>query len=123
MKDGCSNRQRQALYLEGIRDGNYLDAINAYAGERYTQHSAPVKDGKDGFIEFFADFVERNPHREIEVVRAWEDGQYVFVQALQSLNGGEFRYVTADIFDTDSQGRLIEHWDVITEWVEPTVSG
>lgn len=113
----------KALYLEGIRDGNYVEAINKYAGERYTQHSTPVKDGKDGFIEFFRDFVERNPVRDIEIVRGFEDGQFVFLHAVQSLNDGESRWVTADIFDTDDQGRMIEHWDIVGEWVDDTVSG
>ena len=113
----------KALYLEGIQDGNYVEAIDKYAGERYTQHSTPVKDGKEGFIEFFADFVQRNPERDIEIVRGFEDGQYVFLHAVQHLNGGESRWVTADIFDTDDQGRMIEHWDIIGEWVDETVSG
>jgi len=113
----------KALYMEGIRDGNYVEAINKYVGDRYAQHSTPVKDGKDGFIEFFADFIERNPHREIEIVRGFEDGQYVFIHALQTLNGGESRWVTADIFDTDDQARMIEHWDIIGEFVDDTVSG
>lgn len=113
----------KALYMEGIRDGNYVAAIDRYAGDRYTQHSTPVKDGKEGFIEFFADFVERNPVRDIEIVRGFEDGRYVFIHAVQTLNNGESRWVTADIFDTDDQARMIEHWDIIAEWVDGTVSG
>lgn len=113
----------KALYLEAIRDGNAAEAINAYAGARYTQHSTPVKDGRDGFIEFFADFKQRNPIREIEIVRGFEDGQYVFLHVVQNLNNGEFKYVTADIFDTDDDGKLIEHWDMIAEMVDETVSG
>ena len=96
---------------------------NKYAGDRYTQHSTPVKDGKEGFIEFFADFVERNPERDIEIVRGFEDGRYVFLHVVQILNGGESRWVTADIFDTDDHGKLIEHWDIISEWIDETVSG
>lgn len=111
------------LYLKAIRDGDYVNAINAYAGERYTQHSTPVKDGKEGFIEFFADFVKRNPVREIEIVRAFEDGQYVFLHVLQNLNDGEWQYVTADIFDTSDDGKLIEHWDMIAEMRGPNASG
>ncbi len=113
----------KALYMEGIRDGNYVDAINKYTGDRYTQHSTPVKDGREGFIEFFADFIERNPQRDIEIVRGFEDGQYVFIHAVQNLNNGESRWVTADIFDTDDEGRMIEHWDIIAEWFDETVSG
>ena len=111
------------LYLEAIRDGNYEQAINAYAGQRYTQHSTPVKDGKEGFVEFFADFVQRNPIRDIEILRCFEDGPFVFLHVLQTLNNGEFRYVTADIFDTDDDAKLIEHWDLIDEIVPETVSG
>ena len=111
------------LYMEGIRDGNYVAAINRYVGERYTQHSTPVRDGKEGFIEFFAEFVKRSPERDIQIVRGFEDGQYVFLHALQNLNGGESRWVTADIFDTDAEGKLIEHWDIIEEFTDETVSG
>lgn len=111
------------LYLEAIRDGNEVEAIGKYTGSRYIQHSTPVKDGQDGFIEFFQDFKRRNPIRDIEIVRGFEDGQYVFLHAVQTLNNGEFRYVTADIFDTDDDGKLIEHWDMIAEMVDETVSG
>ncbi len=113
----------KGLYLDAIRDGDYVNAIAAYSGQRYTQHSTPVRDGRVGFIEFFTDFVERNPVRDIQIVRGFEDGRYVFLHVLQSLNNGEFLYVTADIFDTDEDAKLIEHWDIITEMRESTESG
>jgi predicted SnoaL-like aldol condensation-catalyzing enzyme len=47
----------------------------------------------------------------------------VFLHVVQTLNGGEYRYVTADIFDTDDDGGLIEHWDIIDEMRDTTVSG
>jgi predicted SnoaL-like aldol condensation-catalyzing enzyme len=113
----------KGIYYDGIRDGNPLAAVAKYVGERYTQHSGGVKDGADGFVEFFQDFVKRNPVRDIEIVRSFEDGQYVFMHAYQSLNNGEFRYITADILDTDDDAKLIEHWDVITEVTDSSVSG
>lgn len=113
----------KALYLEAIRDGNAAEAIGKYSGRRYTQHSTPVKDGPAGFIEFFEDFHRRNPIRDIEIIRGFEDGRYVFLHVVQDLNNGEFRYVTADIFDTDDDSKMIEHWDIISEMVDETVSG
>lgn len=113
----------KALYLEGIRDGNIHEAIWKYTGDRYTQHSTGVKDGQEGFIEFFEDFVKRNPKRHIEIVRGFEDERYVFVQAYQSLNDGEYKWVTTDFFDFDENGKIIEHWDVISKYVEKTPSG
>ncbi|MGW9075803.1 nuclear transport factor 2 family protein [Streptomyces kronopolitis] len=102
----------RALYLEGIRDGQVQQALDKYVGDRYTQHSTGVADGKDGFEAFFKPFLQRNPQRDIEVVRAIEDGPYVFLHVAQTL-GGTTHWVTADLFDTDEQDRLVEHWDVI----------
>ena len=94
-----------------------------YTGQRYTQHSTGVKDGQAGFIEFFDDFLGRNPDREIEIVRSFTDGDLVFLHVTQRLNGGEARWITMDILRADADGRMIEHWDVIAEWVDDTVSG
>lgn len=103
------------LYLEGIRDGDVRRAVETYTGDKYIQHSTGVRDGVEGFVEFFEPFVERNPQREIELVRTFVDGRFVFVQAGQNINGGEARWVTTDLFDTDRNGKIIEHWDVIHE--------
>lgn len=111
------------LYMEGIRDGNAREALDKYTGDRYTQHSTGVADGKEGFLAFFVPFLERNPVRDIRVIRFLVDGQYVFVHVHQNLNNGDYYYVTADMFDTDENDRIIEHWDVIQEEVRETVSG
>ncbi len=103
------------LYLEGIRDGDARRAVEEFTGDRYTQHSTGVRDGVEGFVEFFEPFVERNPDRQIDIVRSFVDGRYVFVQVAQSLNGGESRWVTTDLFDTDGNEKIVEHWDVIAE--------
>lgn len=111
------------LYLEGIRDGRFREAVSAYTGERYTQHSTGVKDGREGFIEFFEDFIQRHPDRDIRVLRGIEDGNHVFLHVFQSLDGGQSRWVTADFFDTDDEGRIVEHWDVIAPFAATTPSG
>jgi predicted SnoaL-like aldol condensation-catalyzing enzyme len=111
------------LYLEGIRDGNPRQAVTKYTGERYTQHSTGVRDGVEGFVEFFEDFISRNPIRDIEIVRALEDEQHLFVHAYQSLNKGDAEWVTLDFFDTDEHDRIVEHWDVIAEYSDSTPSG
>lgn len=112
-----------ALYMEGIRDGKAREAVTRYTGDRYTQHSTGVRDGIEGFVEFFEPFLQNNPERDIQVIRAIEDGDFVWVHVAQSLNGGEAKWITMDMFDTDENDRIVEHWDVITEWVDETVSG
>lgn len=113
----------KALYMEGIRDGNYVEAVNKYTGAFYKQHSTGVKDGKEGFIEFFGDFVQRCPDREIKVIRGWDDGEHVFLQAYQNINNGEAEWVTTDFFAFDDEDRIIEHWDVIAPYAASTPSG
>lgn len=111
------------LYMSGIRDGDAQAALERNIGDRYTQHSTGVKDGKDGFLEFFQPFLERNPVREMEVLHALQDGPHVFVHVYQKLNGGEAEWVTMDFFDTDAEGRIVEHWDTIAAYVAETKSG
>ncbi|MEM7134210.1 MAG: nuclear transport factor 2 family protein [Chloroflexota bacterium] len=113
----------KSLYLEGILDGKARAAVTKYTGDRYTQHSTGVRDGVEGFVEFFEPFIERNPKRDIQIVRGLEDGQYVFLHAYQSLNDGESQWVTTDFFDTDENDNIVEHWDVIAAYTEQTPSG
>ncbi|MFW0170000.1 nuclear transport factor 2 family protein [Rothia sp. P4278] len=112
------------IYIEGIRDGD-TNAVHRYTGSRYVQHSTGVKDGQKGFIEFFQNFLERSKQRDIRIVRAFEDGNYVFVHVYQNINNGESQWVTTDMFDTDENDKLVEHWDVISAYKAPeeTASG
>ena len=109
--------------MEGIRDGNARQAVEAYTGDRYTQHSTGVRDGVEGFVEFFEPFIEANPDRGIKIVRSFIDGRFVFVQAAQELNGGAAKWVTTDLFDTDGNEKIVEHWDVIHEMGGTNPSG
>lgn len=103
------------LYLEGIRDGD-IDAIYRYTGSRYIQHSTGVKNGQKGFIEFFQEFLKRSTKRDIQIIRAIEDSNFVFLHVYQNINDGESSWITADMFDTDDNHKLIEHWDVISAY-------
>lgn len=113
----------KGLYLDGIRDGNARQAVTRYTGDNYTQHSTGVRDGVDGFVAFFEPFIERNPVRDIRILRSIEDGRFVFLHVYQSLNGGESQWVTTDFFDTDEADKVIEHWDVISAYAGETPSG
>lgn len=121
-----SNKLENAkkLYLKGIRDGN-IDVVDNLTGERYTQHSAGVADGSQGFKDFFKGFIKRTKNRDIRVVRSIEDGNFVFVHVYQDIDNGSAKWVTTDIFDTDKNSKIVEHWDVIAAYVEKdkSVSG
>ena len=107
-----------ALYLDGIRDGHVRAAVEANTGERYTQHSTGVADGIEGFVEFFEPFIERNPVRDIQIIRSIVDGNFVFLHVFQDINAGQARWVTTDLFDTGDDDKIIEHWDVISAYTD-----
>jgi len=69
MGQGLENVRK--IYLEGIAGGNAREAVTAYTGHRYTQHSTGVGDGAAGFLAFFEPFVARNPKRHITIKRAF----------------------------------------------------
>ena len=121
MGQGLENVRK--IYLEGIAGGNAREAVLKYTGHRYTQHSTGVSDGAEGFLEFFEPFVARNPSREIEIIRILEDGPWVFCNAYQSLNEGAAQWVTMDLFFTDPDGLILEHWDTIAPYMPETKSG
>ena len=111
------------LYLHGIRDGNIREAVTKFTGNRYTQHSTGVRDGIEGFVEFFEPFIKRNPQRDIKIIRSLVDENMIFLHVFQDINNGETRWVTTDFFDTDDNDKIIEHWDVIAPYSTTTPSG
>lgn len=120
---GLAAENVRKLYIEGIAGGDARNAVEKYTGHRYTQHSTGVGDGVEGFLSFFEPFLERNPDREINIVCLYEDGPWVFCSAYQSLNKGAARWVTTDLFFTDANGLILEHWDTIAAYEPHTLSG
>ncbi|MCT8162202.1 nuclear transport factor 2 family protein [Pseudoruegeria sp. SHC-113] len=104
------------IYMEGIAGGNARAAVLACTGHRYTQHSTGVADGAEGFLAFFEPFLARNPKRDIRLVKLFQDGRWVFCSAYQSLNEGAAQWVTMDMFYTDTEGLILEHWDTIAPY-------
>lgn len=64
-----------------------------------------------------------NDKRQSNVVRGWEDGRYVFLHGYQGPDDEALGYVTTDFFDTDDSGKVVEHWNVTSQFVGPNPSG
>lgn len=112
----------KSLYIEGIEKGDYEFAINKYSSKSYTQHSTGVRDGKEGFIDFFKDFTKRFKNRKFDIIHSFSEGNLAFLYVVQELDG-EKSWITMDIFLGDCEGKLLEHWDIISKYDKEQIKG
>lgn len=92
--------------------GEPRKAVGKYVGDVYIQHNPAVKDGKDGFIEYFEEMAKEYPDKSIEFVQAIAEDNLVSLHTHQIWPGND-EYITMDFFRFDENGKIVEHWDSV----------
>ncbi len=107
-----ANKRNAIAFYKMAYEGDPKGAIEKYVGNQYIQHNPDVKDGLNGFIEYFDEMQRDYPEKSIEFLRCIAEGDLVALHTKQDWPGNE-AYVTMDFFRFDQEGKICEHWDAI----------
>jgi predicted SnoaL-like aldol condensation-catalyzing enzyme len=115
MKDK-TNKEKTIAVLNSLQSKDKTVAMEHISGKKYIQHNLGAPDGREGFLGLFeipgAQFT-------VNVVRAFEDGNYVFTHTEYDFFGPKVGF---DVFRFED-GKIVEHWDNLQEIARQTVSG
>jgi len=111
----------KALALIGTFASGDADLAASLLKEDYIQHNLAYGTGRDAFVGSVQYLASAPVKTTVENIRAFEDGDYVFLQTVYDFAGaGE--QVAFDIFRFED-GLIAEHWDNLAAKADPNPSG
>ncbi|MGB0865841.1 MAG: nuclear transport factor 2 family protein [Granulosicoccaceae bacterium] len=110
-------KQQVSSLLKAIETGD-PEAVKVVNERQYIQHNPLTREGNVGLAELFARLAKTGP--KVEIVRVFEDGDYVFAHTHYNFNTVEVGF---EMFRYEGE-QIVEHWDNLqTEALAPNASG
>jgi predicted SnoaL-like aldol condensation-catalyzing enzyme len=103
-----------AFYKLALQDFKPAEAFARYAARDFVEHSQDTAGGTAAAtVDFLNRLIARSPQPKWEVVRAIAERDLVFLHARYLAGPGAPEIAVAEIFRV-RDGKLAEHWDVIS---------
>ena len=112
-----SHIEKALTVLQGIGNGGADLATKYLHPDKYIEHNPLSADGVDGFREYIRLLSKED--RRLKVVRAFQDGNYVFTQE-DGLILGQHTFFEVFRFE---DGLIVEHWAFSAKAGPPNKSG
>ena len=109
-------KQRVKELLKSIETGD-SKPVGYINSEKYTQHNLGVEDGLVGFGKVVSQLPKDSA--KVNTVRIIADGSYVIAHSEYNFFGPKVGF---DVFRFES-GKIVEHWDNLSEKTPPNPSG
>jgi predicted SnoaL-like aldol condensation-catalyzing enzyme len=121
-----NKRNVVGYYETAFNDHDPERAVELYGGDEYIQHNPLADNGFDAFIAFVNDFAAQFPELNIDIRRVFAECDFVITHGI--ISGaepvfGERGNKVVDIFRVDRDGRIVEHWDVLSPISATSLNG
>jgi len=103
-----TNKDKAVALLNSIQTGD-TKAVAYVNPDKYIQHNLAVADGLAGFAAALQALPKNSA--KVEVVRSFQDGDFVFTQTNYDFFGPKVGF---DVFRFED-GLIVEHWDNLVE--------
>lgn len=108
-----ANKKLVVEFYERVLNQKDVAAIDRYVGP-YRQHNPLAGDGAEGLKGYINYLKEHAPQSRSEIKRVFADGDFVILHVHATMKPGDRGQAIIDIFRV-SNGKLVEHWDVIQD--------
>ncbi|MFE3850831.1 ester cyclase [Streptomyces griseorubiginosus] len=121
-REAAANRAIVVHFFDQLFNHGNLAVIDKFVRPDYIQHHPNSPDGTGALRQYVTSLRAAHPKLHVTVERAIAEGDLVLLHSHSVSDPGDKGQAVVDIFRVQD-GKIAEHWDVIQDVPDSTVSG